>query len=58
MRTLRLSLVGSVILAVFGGLGGPVIAQEGDDPEQALVGRPSVAPSLRRSSMTPTRSTG
>ena len=37
MRTLRLSLVGTVILAVLGGLGGSVIAQEGDDTEQALI---------------------
>jgi hypothetical protein len=32
MRTLRLSLAGMVILALIGGLGGVVVAQDGDEP--------------------------
>ena len=32
MRTLRLSLVGTVILALLGGPGGAVVAQDTEDP--------------------------
>jgi len=35
MRTLRLSMVGTVILALLGGLGGAVLAQDEDESESA-----------------------
>ena len=37
MRTLRLSLAGTVILALLGGLGGAAVAQEDAEDEQTPV---------------------
>ena len=44
MRTLRLSLVGSVILVLLGGMGGAAMAQEADAPALWVTGPGTQAP--------------